>query len=372
MSQEEKLMKRALELAKKGEGKVNPNPLVGALVVKDGKIIGQGYHQEYGGPHAEVSALCDAGDETKGADLYVTLEPCTHHGKTPPCVNKVIESQVKKVFIGSRDPFPEVNGKGIDTLREAGIAVEEGIREEEAKKFNEIYFKYITTGKPFVMLKMAMTLDGKIATRTGDSKWISNEESRKFVHSLRNKYSSVLIGINTVLKDDPRLNVRLVDGVDPLRIVLDSEGKIPLKAKIITEKSEAKTIIATTKIPKEKEKALAEFNVLVWKLDEKNGRVNLSSLLERLSREKIDSVIVEGGGTVAWSFLESGLLDKVIFFVAPKIVGGKRALTPVEGEGVKKIIDAFEITTYSVEMLGNDLVYEGYLSSKDRPSSYFS
>ncbi len=363
MSEKGKFMREALNLAKNGEGKVNPNPLVGAVVVKDGQIIGRGYHKEYGGPHAEIFALDEAGEKARGADLYVTLEPCVHQGKTPPCVNKIIKSGIKKVYISSKDPFGQVNRRGMAKLQEAGIEVKEGILKEQAKKLNEVYFKYVTTGRPFIVLKMAMTLDGKIATKTGDSKWISGKEARRMVHSLRNKYSGVLVGINTVLRDDPRLNVRWVEGVDPMRIVLDSEGKIPLGSKIINQKSSAQTVVATTdRISEEKLTALQNKGVTVWKLGEKNGKVDLNLLIKRLSQRDIDSVMVEGGSTVASSFIKERLVDKVLFFIAPSIIGGKRAISPVGGKGVESLKDAFKLTNVSTQTLANgDLLYEGYL-----------
>jgi len=365
MNVENKFMQRALELARLGEGQVNPNPLVGAVVVKDGKIIGEGYHQKFGGPHAEAFALEAAGKEAKGADLYVNLEPCVHYDKkTPPCVDKIINSDIKRVYVAMRDPNPKVSGKGIKKLKEAGIAVEEGILEERAKKLNEIYCKFITTGRPFVLLKMAMTADGKIASKTGDSKWISSEESRLMVHKLRNKYAAVLVGVNTVLKDDPQLTVREIEGRDPWRIVLDSQGRIPLRAKILQAKSEAKTIIATTaKMPRDVEAALKErgSKVEVWRLPAKDGKVDLVSLIEKLAALGIDSLLVEGGATVAASFLKENLVDKIMLFIAPKIIGGREALTPVEGEGLAKIEDAFSLKDVSVNMVDNDVVYEAYL-----------
>lgn len=359
-------MSRALELAKQGEGWVNPNPLVGAVVVKNGKAIGEGYHRKFGQPHAEVNALEAAGEQAQGADLYVNLEPCSHYGKRPPCADRIIDSGIKRVFIGTRDPNPLVSGKGVDKLNEAGIEVIEGVLEKEAKRLNEIYFKFITTGRPFVLLKMAMTADGKIASRTGDSKWISSDKSRRVVHELRNRYSAVLVGINTVLKDDPVLNVRLEgrEVKDPLRIVLDSKGRIPLEARVLNIESDTPTIVAATEmLSKSEEKALIGRGAKVWRLGSRDGRVNLNELLERLAGEGVDSLMVEGGGTVASGFLTEELVDKVMFFVAPKIVGGREALTPVEGEGLEKVKDALQLKDISIEMVGEDLIYTGYVQS---------
>lgn len=358
-------MKRALTLAKEGEGKVNPNPLVGAVVVKEGKIIGEGYHKEFGGPHAEVFALEEAGHKAKGADLYINLEPCVSYPKkkTPPCVERIIKSGIKRVFIAMRDPHPKIRGRGIKALKEAGIKVKEGILTEEAKKLNEIYIKYITTGKPFVLLKMAMTADGKIASKVGDSRWISSKKSRQIVHKLRGKFKAVLVGINTVLQDDPQLTLRDAKGRNPLRIILDSKGKIPLSAKVLNQKT-AKTVIATAEISKAKEEKLRQLGVEIWRLGENKGRISLKSLIERLAKEGIDSLMIEGGATVAYSFIEEGLVDKVIFFIAPKIIGGE-APTPVGGVGLEKIKEAFWIREVSVKMVEGDeeenVIYEGYL-----------
>jgi diaminohydroxyphosphoribosylaminopyrimidine deaminase/5-amino-6-(5-phosphoribosylamino)uracil reductase len=359
---DERFMRRALELARRGEGWTNPNPLVGAIIVKEGRIVGEGYHERFGEPHAEVKALEAAGEEAEGAELYVNLEPCVHWGKTPPCVERIIASGVKRVIVATRDPNPLVDGKGIATLREAGIEVVEGVLEEEAKKINEPFFKFITTGRPFVLLKLALSLDGKIATRTGDSKWISSERSRELVHRLRNRYAAVLVGINTILKDDPQLTARLdnVRTKDPLRIVLDSRGRIPLEAKVLNLESDVPTAVATTEqMSKEKEEALLNKGTRVWRLGARDGKVDLEELLKKLGEGGIDSLLVEGGAIVAASFLEAGLVDKITFFIAPKIVGGP-GIT-IGGKGVARIAEAWQLKDTSVRMLDRDVVYEGYL-----------
>jgi len=359
---DERFMRRALELAKRGEGWTNPNPLVGAVIVKDGRIVGEGYHERFGGPHAEAVALEAAGEEAEGSDLYVNLEPCVHWGKTPPCVERIISAKVKRVIVATRDPNPLVNGKGIARLQEAGIEVALGILEEEAERLNEPFFKFITTGRPLVVLKLALSLDGKIATRSGDSKWISNERSRELVHRLRNRYMAVLVGINTVLKDDPRLTARL-EGLrtkDPLRVILDSRGRLPLEARVLNLDSEAPTVVATTELmPKKKEEALLSRGAIVWRFAAQDDKVDLDELWKRLGEEGIDSLLVEGGATVATSFIEAGLVDKLIFFIAPKIIGG--AGITIGGEGVARIAEARQLRDISVRMLDGDVVYEGYL-----------
>ena len=363
----EEFMRRALELARRGEGWTNPNPLVGAIVVKDGQIIGEGYHERFGGPHAEAVALKQAGQAAQGAELYVNWEPCVAYpGKhTPPCVDRIISAGIRRVIVATRDPTPQVNGRGIAQLREAGIEVIEGLLAEEAQRLNEIRVKYATRGLPFVLLKLALTLDGKIATRTGDSRWISNERSRELVHRLRNRYAAVLVGINTVLQDDPRLTARLesVRTKDPLRVILDSRGRLPLETRVLNLKSEAPTVVATTELmPQEKEEALLAKGARVWRFGAQDDKVDLDELLKKLGVEGIDSLLVEGGATVAASLLEARLVDKVLFFIAPKIVGGP-GIT-IGGGGVARVAEAWQLRDISVRMLDGDVVYEGYLNDR--------
>lgn len=370
MNIHERFMQRALLLAERGAGFVyRENPLVGAVVVREDEIIAEGFHQRYGGPHAEVCALDAAGKEAKGADLYVTLEPCVHHDKkTPPCADKIIRSGIRRVFIAMRDPNPKVKGRGVQKLKRAKIEVMEGILEKQARKLNEIYIKYITTGRPFVLLKMAMSADGKIATVSGDSKWISGEESLELAHELRNRFMAVLVGINTVLKDDPHLNTRLnKEARDPIRIILDSKGRIPLDARVLHTKSPAKTVIATTgAISKEKWAQLRQLGAEIWKLPAKEHKVDLRALIAKLASEKIDSLLIEGGPIVAASFLKEGLIDKVLFVIAPKILGGKEAPSPIGGTGFRTIRQAIQLRDVSVRMLGKDVIYEGYLKKRRR------
>lgn len=331
-------MKKAIELARKGEGYTSPNPMVGALVVKAGEIIGKGYHKYYGGSHAEVYALDEAGERARGATIYVSLEPCSHYGKTPPCSLKVIQSGVKKAVIAMKDPNPLVAGKGIEQLQEAGIEVVVGILEEEAKELNEVFLKYITSEYPYIYLKTAQTLDGYLATKIGDSKWITNEKARQIGHRLRHKVDAVLVGIGTVLKDNPALTTRLPEnnGKDSIRIILDARLETPLDSKIINQKSEASTIIVTgDQIDKEKKELLSkkeQVEILSFPLNKK-GRIPLEELLKILHGRSISSILIEGGGKVNHSFLQSGLVDKIYAFIAPKILGGNDGISVFSGEG---------------------------------------
>lgn len=356
-------MARALELAAQAKGRTSPNPMVGALVVKDGRVLAAGYHQKAGTPHAEVIALEQAGPAARGATLYVTLEPCSHFGRTPPCVNKIIAAGIKEVVVAMVDPNPQVNGRGIKMLREAGIKVTVGVLQKEAEKLNEAFIKYITTRRPFVALKWAMTLDGKIATVTGDAKWISNSVSRAYVHRLRDEYDAILVGINTVLRDNPSLTTRLAGkkGKDPLRIILDSSLRVPLDANVVNLESPAPTIICcAAKADKEKISRLEEKGVIIWQLPGSAGRLDLNSLLDRLGEREVTSLLVEGGGTVIESFLRQRLTDKLYCFIAPKIVGGELAKTPVEGEGVQSMAEAYQLTELNFENMAGDLLVTGY------------
>lgn len=359
-----KYMRRALELAKKGEGYTNPNPLVGAVIVKDGKIIGEGYHEKYGGNHAEVNAFLNATEDVKGATMYVTLEPCSHYGKTPPCANKIVEKGIKKVVIANKDPNDKVSGRGISILKENGIEVVIGVLEEESRELNEIFFKYITTKIPFCILKTAMTLDGKIATKTGDSKWITSEDSRKYVHKLRHKVSAVMVGIGTVLEDDPYLTTRLDVGlgVDPIRIIVDTKARIPLEAKVINIKSNTRTIIATTELAAiEKVKVLKDKGVEVIICPLKNNKVDLNYLTKVLGEQGIDSILIEGGSELNFSAIESGIVDKVNIFIAPKLIGGNTAKTPIGGLGIELMKDAVMLKNIDIHKFGDDIIIESYL-----------
>lgn len=360
-----KYMKRALELARKGEGYTSPNPLVGAVIVKDGKIIGEGFHEIYGSHHAEVNAFLSATEDVKGATMYVTLEPCSHYGKTPPCANKIVEKGIKRVVIAHKDPNDKVAGNGINILKENGIEVVTGVLEEESRKLNEVFLKYITTKLPFCILKTAMTLDGKIATRTGNSKWITNEESRKYVHKLRHKVSAIMVGIGTVLEDDPYLTTRLdgISGNDPIRIIVDTKARIPLESNVLNLKSNAKTIIVITELaPAKKVKELKDKGAEVIVCPLKNNKVDLNYLMKILGEQGIDSILIEGGSELNFSAIESGIVDKVNIFIAPKLIGGNTAKTPIGGLGIELMKDAvMMLNKIDIHKFGDDIMIEGYL-----------
>lgn len=356
-------MKRALELSKHGEGYTNPNPLVGAVIVKNGKIIGEGYHERYGGPHAEINAFKNAKDDVEGSTLYVTLEPCSHYGKTPPCADAIIEKKIKRVVAAMKDPNPIVSGKGLEKLKKSGIDVRVGVLEEEARKLNEIFIKYITTKTPFVILKSAMTLDGKIASFSGDSKWITNEKSREYVHSIRQRVSAIMAGIGTVINDNPHLTARK-DGTvtkDLTRIIVDTNLKIPLNSNVLDTKV-SKTIIACSEYAdNNKIEKLKNLGACIIKTPLKDNKVDIKYLIKSLGEMNIDSVLLEGGGTLNFSALKEGVVDKVMIFIAPKIIGGENSKTPVEGEGFEFIKDAVKIENINIKSFDEDILYEGYI-----------
>ncbi len=353
-------MKKCLELAKKGWGKTNPNPQVGCVIVKNDRLISQGYHKEFGLEHAEINAFMNAKEDVAGSTLYVNLEPCSHFGKTPPCVDTIISKKISRVVVGMLDPNPKVKGTGIQKLKDRGIDVFVGVLEDEAKKLNEIFIKYITQNSPYIILKSAMTIDGKIASHTGNSKWITSEKSREYVHKVRNRVSSIMVGINTLMSDDPSLDVRIKNGNTPKKIIVDSFGNIPLDAKAFLP-DPSHVIIATTHlIDAQKESLLKEKGVRIIKTSSIDGKVNLIELLKNLGQLKIDSILLEGGGTLNASFLEQKLVDKLLFFIAPKILGGKTAITPVEGIGIDNVADALLVKDFKTKMFGSDLLIEGY------------
>lgn len=357
-------MEKALRLARLGLGYVNPNPLVGALIVKDDKIIGEGYHKGYGDAHAEVDAFNKARENVAGATMYVTLEPCSHFGKTPPCVKAIIKNKIKKVVIAMEDPNPLVAGRGIKILRENNIEVVTGVLEKEARRLNEVFIKFITRRLPFCTLKTAMTLDGKIAAYTGDSRWVTNSKSRQYVHNLRHEYSSIMVGIGTVLADDPLLTTRLKDmeGKNPIRIIVDSRGSIPLDAKVLRCDENAQTIVATTEaIDRAKLNDITKTGADVIITPCKNNRVDLSYLMKALGERNIDSLILEGGSSLNYSALKEGIVDKVISFIAPKIIGGGLSKTPVGGRGIPYMKDALSIDNIKTFNFDHDLMIEGYV-----------
>ena len=364
MNKHDYYMSRAIELAKKGWGRTNPNPLVGAVIVKEDRVIAEGFHEVIGCAHAEVAAFNNAVEDVSGGTLYVNLEPCSHYGRTPPCANAIIESKIKKVVIAMIDPNPKVSGRGVQMLRGAGVEVEVGVLEEEAKKLNEIFINYVVRKKPFVILKTAMTIDGKIASANGDSKWVTSEASRDHVHLLRDRVAAIMVGINTIIKDDPMLTTRLVDriGTDPIRIIVDSKGNIPLDSRVLCKDSKAGVILATTSsIDKDKERQLVEKGVKVIKAEGKDGHVDLIKLSQELYMLEIDSVLLEGGGILNAAAIDTGIVDKVMFFIAPKILGGKDAVTPVEGKGIQLMGEALKLKDVSLSKFGEDILVEGYL-----------
>jgi diaminohydroxyphosphoribosylaminopyrimidine deaminase / 5-amino-6-(5-phosphoribosylamino)uracil reductase len=356
---DEYYMKLALALARRGLGKTSPNPMVGAVIVKNGKIAGQGYHQRFGGPHAEINAIQDARGDINGATLYVTLEPCCHKKKkTPPCLDTLLKYKWKRVVVGTVDPNPKVNGRSIEILKQKGIETKVSVLKEECQSLNEVYFKYIQTGIPFVTLKFAQTLDGRIATSTGDSKWISSEPSLKWAHRLRSLHDSVLVGVGTVLKDDPQLTVRLMKGRNPVRIVVDSRLRIPLSSKILKDLESAPTIIAaTSQADMEKAFALNVMGIEVLTTEEDSeGMVDLKELLQKLGKKNISSVLVEGGATTITSFIRQGLADKIVAIIAPKIVG--KGVETVGDLGILKVGRASKLSFDKVYRKGEDIVVE--------------
>lgn len=356
-------MKMALKVSLKGLGFVNPNPLVGAVIVKDGKVLGKGYHAYFGGPHAEINAIQNTKEKLKGATIYVTLEPCNHQGKTPPCTNRLIEEKFDRVVIGMKDPNTLVNGKGIEQLREAGIEVETGILENEIKAINEVYTKFITTQKPFCCLKTAMTLDGKISTFTGESKWISNEKSRNHVHKLRHRYSAILVGVNTVIKDNPMLTDRSENKIksNPIRIIADSNGRTPLDSAVLNT-GEAKTIIAlTNNANRNFIEAIIEKGAEVIICPENNKKVDIEFLIKELGKRGIDSILLEGGSTLNFSAIQAGVVDKVFSFISPKMFGGETANTPIGGAGFENITDAITLNIDNVHRFDDDLMITSYI-----------
>lgn len=358
---EEKYMLRAVALAKQGEGKTNPNPLVGAVIEKDGEIIGEGFHRRFGDLHAEREALLDCkrrGKSPEGAALYVTLEPCCHEGKQPPCTDAIIQAKIKKVIIASRDPNPLVSGKGAAKLRAHRIEVVEDFMKSECDALNEIFFHYITKKTPFVALKYAMSADGKIATKTGDSEWITGERSRAFVHRLRNKYAAILVGIGTVLHDNPRLTCRIKNGRNPVRIVCDTNGWLPLDCNLVKTAREVRTIAVCAEMSNEKKSALMRCGAEIMQLPrDENGTVDLQNMLTHLGKEKIDSVLVEGGSEINSGFLLRGLVQKIYCFAAPKIFGGA-GKSPVGGNGVEKVSCAIPLTLERIKKFDGDVLLE--------------
>lgn len=352
-------MRRALELARNGAGHVSPNPMVGAVIVKDDRIIGEGWHEHIGGLHAERNAFKHLTEDAEGATIYVTLEPCCHWGRTPPCTEAIIEHRLSRVVVGCLDPNPLVAGKGIEILEKAGIECETGVLEDECLAINEVFFHYITTKTPFVVMKYAMTLDGKIAAFTGDSKWVTGEQARGHVQQTRKQLSSIMVGVGTVLADDPMLNCRIEQGVDPVRVIVDSTLRTPLDSQLVRTANEIPTYIACARPDKNKEAALEKAGVKILVLPNDEGRVDLKALIAELGAMQIDSVLLEGGGTLNGEFLRLGLVDKVQAYIAPKLIGGELAKSPVGGAGIPLMSEAVRLQSIEITHLGDDLLIEG-------------
>ena len=360
-------MKIAMDLAKKGEGFTSPNPMVGAVIVKEGKVVGTGFHKALGEAHAEVVAIDKAGDSAKGATLYVTLEPCNHTGRTPPCTGKIVDANISRVVVAMKDPNPDVKGGGIDYLKQHGIDIVLGVCKDKAKKLNEAFIKYVGTKRPFVIIKCAATLDGRIATKTGDSRWVSGKESRAFVHRLRHAVDAIMIGINTVKQDDPSLTTRLNDlkGHDPFRIILDTHLAISENAKVLRLNSASDTIIVTGNSISEKKKTQIENKrIRIIKSPVKDGLIDLDSLMDRLGDFNITSVLIEGGSRVIAKALDEKIVDKIIFFYAPKIMGGDDGVPVCKGQGPDLMKDCIPVKDINVRRFGDDVMIEGYINRR--------
>lgn len=362
---EEKYMSLALELAVKGRGRVEPNPMVGAVLVKDGEIVGKGYHHIFGGAHAEIHAINEGGENGKGATLYVSMEPCAHFGKTAPCADAIIRAGITKVVAAVADPNPVTAGRGIQKLKDAGIDIQIGVLEHQARRLNAPFFKLMQKGIPYVIAKWAMSLDGKIATYTGESKWITSEESRRYVHKIRGQVDGILVGINTVLRDDPLLTCRTEGGRNPRRIIIDSNALLPLNSRLLNTINESEVVVAVNKnAPVERIEKLRQLGCRVIQTCNSLDRVDLKELFYRLGEMELTNILVEGGSRVITSFFEERLVDKVMVFIAPIIIGGKGAISPVLGKGIDTIREATEIREITVQRISKDILVEGVLESE--------
>jgi diaminohydroxyphosphoribosylaminopyrimidine deaminase/5-amino-6-(5-phosphoribosylamino)uracil reductase len=354
-------MNLAMKLALKAKGKTSPNPMVGALVVKNGKIVGRGFHEKAGSSHAEVIALDEAAKFAKAATLYVTLEPCAHFGRTPPCVDRIIKSGIREVVVGMVDPNPLNNGKGVNILKQHKIKVKVGFLEEDLRKINAAFIKYISKRMPFVTVKVAQSLDGKIATKSGDSKWITSDKSRAYAHRMRRDYDAIMVGVNTILRDNPRLDVWF-SKQQPRKIVVDSQLSTPQSANIFSKNT--KTIIVTlpSKPGQETEnRKILSGKAKILEVKEKAGQINLKDMVKKLAQLEITNILVEGGGTLNGSLFDEGLIDKLIFFVSPKIIGGKEAISSVMGKGIARIDKAIKLKDVQLKRIGEDFLIEGYI-----------
>jgi diaminohydroxyphosphoribosylaminopyrimidine deaminase/5-amino-6-(5-phosphoribosylamino)uracil reductase len=362
LKNDEYFMHLALRQALKGKGKTSPNPLVGAVVVKNGRILSRGYHERAGLAHAEVVALDEAGNHARGASLYVTLEPCTHYGRTPPCVDRIIKSGIKEVIVGMIDPNPLNNGRGIKILKQHKIKTRVGILGDKLNKLNEVFIKYITKKMPFVTVKVGESLDGKIASRTGDSKWITSDRSRAYAHRLRRDYDAIMVGVNTVLRDNPALDAWF-SRKELIKIVVDSQLSTPQQANIFSKRSQV--IIVTLPMAPGQEtenKKILSQKAKILEVKGKEGQVNLKDMLKKLARLRISNILVEGGGTLIGSLFDEGLVDKVLFFISPKIIGGKDAISAVMGKGIGRIDKAIKLKNFQLKHIGEDFLFTGYVN----------
>ncbi|HET6369641.1 MAG TPA: bifunctional diaminohydroxyphosphoribosylaminopyrimidine deaminase/5-amino-6-(5-phosphoribosylamino)uracil reductase RibD [Nitrospiria bacterium] len=356
-----RFMRRALALAARGRGRTRPNPMVGAVVVGHGKIVGEGFHPEAGKPHAEVFALREAGAKARGATMYVTLEPCSHTRKrTPPCAPALAQSGLRRVVVAMEDPNPDVSGSGIALLRKKGIVVRVGVMEREAKKLNEAYAHFVTAVRPFVTLKLAATLDGRVAAPDGSSRWISGERARTLVHRLRAEADAVLVGIGTVLADDPALTTRIKGKRDPLRIVLDGRLRVPLRSRLFHLDSNAPTVVAATSLASARKiRRIESLGGKVWVLPGRGGKVELSALMKRLAEEKVTSLLVEGGSRISGALLREGLVDRFLLFLSPKLMGGEDSRPLFSGKGARRLSEAIQLEDARVRRIGDDFLIEG-------------
>lgn len=352
-------MQLALSNAQAMKGQTDPNPLVGAVIVNDSRIVGVGAHMKAGEPHAEIHALRMAGEHAKGATIYVTLEPCSHHGRTGPCAVALVDAGIKKVVIATLDPNPIVAGNGVKILKEAGIEVITGVCDKESRQMNEVFNKFIVEKKPFVTLKAGITLDGKIATHTNSSKWITSEEARQDVHQLRSENMAILVGVNTVIHDNPELTSRIPNGRNPIRVILDSSLRIPLESKVVTDKKAETWVFTSENYDKQKRGILEESGISVF-VTSGSSKVDAADVMGILGEKLVSSILIEGGGTINASLLENQVIDKVVLYIAPKLVGGKHAPTFLEGSGIEKMSDAVELSNVTVSPIGKDFKFTGY------------
>jgi diaminohydroxyphosphoribosylaminopyrimidine deaminase/5-amino-6-(5-phosphoribosylamino)uracil reductase len=359
MTNHEFYMEIALNNARVMKGQTDPNPLVGSVIVNENRVVGIGAHMKAGEPHAEIHAIRMAGEKARGGTIYVTLEPCSHQGRTGPCAVAIVEAGIKKVIIATLDPNPVVSGNGVKILEQAGLEVIIGVQEETSRKMNEVFNKFIVENKPFVTLKAGITLDGKIATHSSDSKWITSEEARYDVHQLRNEHMAILVGVNTVVADNPELTTRIPNGRNPIRVILDSTLKIPLASKVITDKQADTWIFTSDNYDQEKKITLENLGISIFHT---NGlkQVNPTEVVKILGEKGISSLLIEGGGTINASFLENKLIDKAIIYIAPKLIGGKYAPTFLEGSGIDKMGEAVELKDADIVKIGKDFKFIGY------------